>query len=57
MARLVISVPLSLTITAGPRQAIRASNSRASLRIPMKSAGDSDRIQPPVPIEGSRGFR
>ena len=28
----------------------------AKLRIPMKSAGDSERKRPPVPIEASRAF-
>ena len=28
-----------------------------SLRIPTKSAGDSERRRPPVPIEAGRGFR
>jgi hypothetical protein len=27
------------------------------LRIPTKSAGDSERSRPPVPIEAGRGFR
>jgi RNA-directed DNA polymerase len=28
-----------------------------NLRIPLKSAGDSERSRPPVPIEAGRGFR
>jgi hypothetical protein len=41
----------------GARIMLDALPPASTLRIPMKSAGDSDRIQPPVPIEGSRGFR
>jgi len=29
----------------------------ARVRIPTKSAGDSERRRPPVPIEAGRGFR
>jgi len=29
----------------------------AELRIPLKSAADSERSRPPVPIEAGRGFR
>jgi hypothetical protein len=39
------------------RKAAMAVFAKSWLRIPTKSAGDSERRRPPVPIEAGRGFR
>jgi transposase len=41
----------------GPHKTLYNRFVRWSLRIPTMSAIDSDRNQPPIPIEASRGFR
>ena len=41
------------TVCSGPR----GGTDICSLRIPTKSAGDSERRRPPIPIEAGRGFR
>jgi hypothetical protein len=36
---------------------LRVPAENCTLRIPLKSAADSERSRPPVPIEAGRGFR
>jgi hypothetical protein len=36
---------------------MRRLDANRGVRIPTKSAGDSERSRPPVPIEAGRGFR